>query len=174
MKPFPFSQALISTLCLFIHPPTLISTRARRPVVSHAGYVLLIENTRSSNPMLGYYQDITASAAANMGGKGTFPVLFTFSHSSPPKEPFHLHSAVALLLLNSLFVVHVNSPPLSHTHVPASLHRSPARSFYFLRNYVPHDNTIGVCVWPYHDNIFFAIFNRMLVQPGCWTNDPTN
>lgn len=35
-----------------------------------AGTILLIENTRSSNPILGYYQDVTASTAADMGGKG--------------------------------------------------------------------------------------------------------
>lgn len=34
------------------------------------GQVLLIENTRSSNPLLGAYQDITASSAADLGGKG--------------------------------------------------------------------------------------------------------
>ncbi|KAL7531160.1 hypothetical protein ACHAXR_003876 [Thalassiosira sp. AJA248-18] len=34
------------------------------------GQVLLIENTRASNPLLGYYQDITASTAADVGGKG--------------------------------------------------------------------------------------------------------
>ena len=34
------------------------------------GKVLLIENTRSSNPFLGVYQDITATSAADLGGKG--------------------------------------------------------------------------------------------------------
>ncbi|KAL7513048.1 hypothetical protein ACHAXN_012037 [Cyclotella atomus] len=34
------------------------------------GQILLIENTRSSNPLLGAYQDITASSAADLGGKG--------------------------------------------------------------------------------------------------------
>ena len=34
------------------------------------GQILLIENTRASNPLLGYYQDITASTAADVGGKG--------------------------------------------------------------------------------------------------------
>jgi ubiquinone/menaquinone biosynthesis C-methylase UbiE len=34
------------------------------------GQMLLIENTRSSNPLLGAYQDITASSAAGLGGKG--------------------------------------------------------------------------------------------------------
>lgn len=39
-------------------------------VKKKTGRILLIENTRSSNPVLGAYQDITASAAAQMGGKG--------------------------------------------------------------------------------------------------------
>ncbi len=34
------------------------------------GQILLIENTRSSNSFLGMYQDVTASAAAKIGGKG--------------------------------------------------------------------------------------------------------
>jgi hypothetical protein len=40
------------------------------PLLDVAGAILLIENTRSSNPILGYYQDVTASTAADMGGKG--------------------------------------------------------------------------------------------------------
>jgi len=39
-------------------------------VKKKTGRILLIENTRSSNPVLGAYQDITASAAAQIGGKG--------------------------------------------------------------------------------------------------------
>jgi len=34
------------------------------------GKILLLENSRSSNNVLGWYQDITASNAASMGGKG--------------------------------------------------------------------------------------------------------
>ncbi|KAL3792409.1 hypothetical protein HJC23_001527 [Cyclotella cryptica] len=34
------------------------------------GKILLIENTRSSNPFLGFYQDVTATTAADLGGKG--------------------------------------------------------------------------------------------------------
>jgi ubiquinone/menaquinone biosynthesis C-methylase UbiE len=34
------------------------------------GQILLLENTRSSNPFLGLYQDATADAAASLGGKG--------------------------------------------------------------------------------------------------------
>lgn len=36
----------------------------------NAGQVLLLENSRSSNPLLGLYQDVTADAAASAGGKG--------------------------------------------------------------------------------------------------------
>jgi len=34
------------------------------------GQILLLENSRSSNAALGWYQDVTAGAAASMGGKG--------------------------------------------------------------------------------------------------------
>ncbi|EJK67690.1 hypothetical protein THAOC_11242, partial [Thalassiosira oceanica] len=34
------------------------------------GRILLIENTRASNPILGMYQDATANAAADVGGRG--------------------------------------------------------------------------------------------------------
>mmetsp|Transcript_19908 Transcript_19908/g.29823 ORF Transcript_19908/g.29823 Transcript_19908/m.29823 type:complete len:293 (-) Transcript_19908:2633-3511(-) len=34
------------------------------------GKILLIENSRSSNPLLGWYQDVTAETAAKVGGKG--------------------------------------------------------------------------------------------------------
>ena len=37
---------------------------------ANQGQLLLLENTRSSNPLLGLYQDSTADAAASMGGKG--------------------------------------------------------------------------------------------------------
>jgi ubiquinone/menaquinone biosynthesis C-methylase UbiE len=34
------------------------------------GHVLLLENSRSSSPILGLFQDLTADAAASAGGKG--------------------------------------------------------------------------------------------------------
>jgi len=39
-------------------------------VVKRGGRVLLLENSRSSNPLLGLYQDATADVAASAGGKG--------------------------------------------------------------------------------------------------------
>jgi methyltransferase OMS1 len=39
-------------------------------VKKDSGRILLIENARSSNAALGLYQDLTASAAAKMGGRG--------------------------------------------------------------------------------------------------------
>lgn len=42
----------------------------RNVVKKDTGRILLIENTRSSNAFLGAYQDLTADAAAKMGGKG--------------------------------------------------------------------------------------------------------
>lgn len=41
-----------------------------RVVKKDGGRLLLIENARSSNPALGFYQDLTSDAAAKMGGKG--------------------------------------------------------------------------------------------------------
>lgn len=40
-----------------------------KPANCH-GKILLLENSRSSNPLLGKYQDATATAAASAGGKG--------------------------------------------------------------------------------------------------------
>jgi ubiquinone/menaquinone biosynthesis C-methylase UbiE len=39
-------------------------------VVQRDGKLLLLENSRSSNPLLGVYQDVTADVAAAAGGKG--------------------------------------------------------------------------------------------------------
>ncbi|KAL3806961.1 hypothetical protein ACHAXA_011378 [Cyclostephanos tholiformis] len=66
-------------LCVMGDEGARMCLREMTDVVRRGGYVLLIENTKSSNPLLGYYQDITASAAASMGGKGSF--FFFFSHS---------------------------------------------------------------------------------------------
>jgi hypothetical protein len=34
------------------------------------GQILLLENSKSSQPLLAWYQDVTAESAATMGGKG--------------------------------------------------------------------------------------------------------
>jgi ubiquinone/menaquinone biosynthesis C-methylase UbiE len=39
-------------------------------VKAETGSILLLENSRSSNPLLAKYQDVTAEAAASAGGKG--------------------------------------------------------------------------------------------------------
>ncbi|KAL7550642.1 hypothetical protein ACHAWF_016362 [Thalassiosira exigua] len=45
------------------------------------GQILLLENSRASNPLLGYYQDITAPAAADMGGKAGLAVVVALASS---------------------------------------------------------------------------------------------
>jgi methyltransferase OMS1 len=44
--------------------------QVRQIAKPNQGKVLLLENSRSSNPLLGKYQDATATAAASAGGKG--------------------------------------------------------------------------------------------------------
>jgi len=59
------------SLCVFGNQGAQNALNEIRHVTkSHSGRVLLLENTRSSNPLLGLYQDVTADAAASMGGKG--------------------------------------------------------------------------------------------------------
>jgi methyltransferase OMS1, mitochondrial len=41
-----------------------------RVVRREGGQILLLENSRSSNPLLGQYQDVTADSAAVVGGRG--------------------------------------------------------------------------------------------------------
>ena len=41
-----------------------------RVIRRDGGQILLLENSRSSNPFLGKYQDVTADTAANVGGRG--------------------------------------------------------------------------------------------------------
>ena len=61
------------SLCVMGEVGARSCLRQMRNVVkssSDGGQILLIENTRSSNPVLGIYQDATAENAAKLGGKG--------------------------------------------------------------------------------------------------------
>lgn len=61
------------SLCVFGNEGAKNSLDQIKTVVkgeAAGGQVLLIENSRSSNPFLGLYQDATADAVASMGGKG--------------------------------------------------------------------------------------------------------
>ena len=48
----------------------LVQMRDVVKAADQGGRILLIENTRSNNPLLGLYQDATAEKASQMGGKG--------------------------------------------------------------------------------------------------------
>jgi methyltransferase OMS1 len=41
-----------------------------RDILKPGGFMLLLENTRSTNNIIGLYQDFTAEMAASVGGKG--------------------------------------------------------------------------------------------------------
>jgi methyltransferase OMS1, mitochondrial len=58
------------SLCVMGNEGAKKSLEEMAGVVKVSGKILLVENTRSSNPLLGSYQDITASSAADLGGKG--------------------------------------------------------------------------------------------------------
>ncbi|CAB9529004.1 expressed unknown protein [Seminavis robusta] len=58
------------SLCVFGNEGTKRSLNEMRQVVKSTGRVLLLENSRSTNPLLGLYQDGTANVAAAVGGKG--------------------------------------------------------------------------------------------------------
>lgn len=53
-----------------LRPRLRLSKSIEFPWKNHTGQVLLLENSRSSNPFLAKYQDATSTAAAEMGGKG--------------------------------------------------------------------------------------------------------
>ncbi len=61
------------SLCVMGNDGAKSCLKQMRDVVkseTDGGKILLIENARSSNPVLGWYQDVTAEAAAKVGGKG--------------------------------------------------------------------------------------------------------
>lgn len=70
----PFDDATFDTvvstfsLCTFDRP--LASLEEMRRVVKKNGSVLLLENTRPDNRLLGLYVDLTADLVADRGGKG--------------------------------------------------------------------------------------------------------
>jgi len=61
------------SLCVMGNVGALSCLKQIKKVVKpkrEGGRILLLENSRSTNALLGWYQDITADAAANAGGKG--------------------------------------------------------------------------------------------------------
>ena len=58
------------SLCVMGNSGTKLCLQQLRRVVKPTGRLLLLENSRSDNPLLGLYQDATADAAAAGGGKG--------------------------------------------------------------------------------------------------------
>jgi methyltransferase OMS1, mitochondrial len=68
-----------------------------KPVV---GRVLLLENSRSSSPALGWYQDLTASVASSVGGKGC---VYNQDVSSMIKETSPLKIVNETIFLTGLF-----------------------------------------------------------------------
>jgi len=61
------------SLCVLGNSGALQCLQQMRQVVkprSEGGRILLLENTRADNPLLGKYQDITADLAASLGGRG--------------------------------------------------------------------------------------------------------
>jgi len=58
------------SLCVMGTEGATAALRQMSEVTKTGGKVLLLENSRSTNSILGAYQDLTASGAAAMGGKG--------------------------------------------------------------------------------------------------------
>ena len=58
------------SLCVMGNQGARACLAQMRDVVQPDGRILLIENTRSSNPLLGMYQDATADLASQVGGRG--------------------------------------------------------------------------------------------------------
>jgi methyltransferase OMS1, mitochondrial len=77
---------------------------------NNRGQILLLENSRSSNPWLGLYQDVTAEAAASVGGKGCVynqDVAAMIQQQSTPKLNIHSEVPYAAGLFRAFEVIRV-------------------------------------------------------------------
>jgi methyltransferase OMS1 len=67
--PFPDNSfdAVVDTFSLCVFPDPAAALRSMARVVRPGGKVLLLEHSKSQNPLLGWYQDVTANQVAAMG-----------------------------------------------------------------------------------------------------------
>ncbi|GMH48290.1 hypothetical protein TrRE_jg7905 [Triparma retinervis] len=61
---------IVSTFTLCVVPSPTVALSNLTALLKPGGRILLFENSRSSNPLLASYQDATAGAASDFGGKG--------------------------------------------------------------------------------------------------------
>lgn len=67
--PFPDNSfdSIVDTFSLCVFPDPAAALRSMARVVRPGGKVLLLEHSRSTFPILGWYQDVTAAQVASMG-----------------------------------------------------------------------------------------------------------